>query len=151
MGLLVKEMSRHQRINTIFSLVMIIIIVIFCIALMNSQIRIKISKFEMNWKQFFTEPYEILVFVFMDQTGIMFHTYEETRVNINPSQIVEILKEQCNAEIKDIATIIHNHPNPRRFTPGDNYVYNYFIERGFIGAFMIYYPHNDMTRTKKDG
>ena len=150
MVILVGTMRDDQQwINVLFSFLIILTLICVYIVQAFPQGRVKITVFKMNWKQFFNEPYEILVLVFTDQDGIMFHTYEEGRVNIHPGRIIEVLKEQCNMDIKDVATIIHNHPNPRRFTAGDNYVYNYFIDRGFRGAFMIYYPFNKKTRVKK--
>ena len=149
MEILARTMKDDQRMNIFLGSLAGILLLFFCIVQTYPQVRVKIATFKMNWKQFFTEPYEILVFVFMDQDGIMFHTHEEYRVNITPGRILEILKERCDVDIKDVATIIHNHPTPRRFTAGDNHVYNYFLNRGFRGAFMIYYPHNQKTRVKK--
>jgi len=143
-------MRDDQRMNMIVSLMMFLSILAVCAVQLVGQTttRVKTVKFTMNWKQFFTEPYEVLVLVFYDQDGIMFHTYEETRVNLHPSQVIDILKRECNIGIDKVATIIHNHPIPRRFTPGDIYVYNYFVDQGFRGDFMIYYPHSGRTIKK---
>lgn len=146
MGLLARTMRDDHRMDIIISLLMFLsILVVLAVQLIPfpQTTRIKTIKFSMNWRQFFTEPYEVLVLVFYDQNGIMFHTYDETKVDVHPSRVIEILRRECDIGIDDVATIIHNHPTPRRFTPGDNYVYNYFLDAGFRGDFMIYYPHSD--------
>ena len=112
------------------------------------QIQVKIEKGKLDWDQFFKEPYEKIIFIFKDQTFISFHTYEEHRINLSASYMVEQI-EKDGRTIKDVATIIHNHPVPSPFSMGDNYIFYQLKIRGFDGFFMIYYPFNDSTRIKE--
>ncbi|MCK4818170.1 hypothetical protein KA005_20535 [bacterium] len=102
----------------------------------------------MNWDQFFDEPCEIIIFIFKDQAWISFDTHEEHRVNLHPSTMINEI-EARGRSIKDVATIIHNHPTPAPFSTGNNMVFRYFKSEGFDGFFMIYYPYNKKTRVKK--
>ena len=112
--------------------------------------QIRIREGTLEWDQFFSEPFEILVFIFKDQTWISFDTGEEHRVNIHPSTMINEIEIRGKL-LKDVATIIHNHPIPTRFSVGNNMVFRYFKSKGFDGYFMIYYPFSKKTRVKKDG
>lgn len=134
--------------NILLGLLIGITILCFCAVQLQPETQIRIREGSLEWDQFFDEPYEILVFIFKDQKWISFDTGEEQRVNIHPSTMIHEI-EARGRSIKDVATIIHNHPIPTRFSIGDNMAFRYFKSEGFDGYFMIYYPFNKKTRVKK--
>jgi len=138
----------QQWINVLFSF--LIIFTLICVYAIQAypETQIRIREGSLEWDQFFSEPYEILVFIFKDQKWISFDTGEENRVNIHPSTMIHEIKVRGRT-IADIATIIHNHPIPSPFSMGNNFVFRYFKDEGFDGYFMIYYPFNKKTRVKK--
>jgi len=146
--------DRHLRTPVIGMVIFTLIILILATLLKGAPsiyqngIKVRIEMGELDWSLFFDEPYEKVIFIFTDQTWIGFHTYNEYQINLHPPYFIEAIERECGKDVKDIATIIHNHPTPRRFTPGDNRVYNYFLDAGFRGAFMIYYPFSKRTIKK---
>ena len=143
-------MRDDHRMNILFSILIIFTLICVCAVQLQPQTQLRIREGSLKWDQFFDEPYEIMVFVFKDQTWISFDTQEEHRVNLHPSTMISIIRDKGKS-IEDVATVIHNHPIPTSFSIGNNFVFRYLKAEGFDGFFMIYYPFSEKTRIKKDG
>lgn len=141
-------MRDDQHFDIIFIFTILLFLVCVCVIQMYPETQIRIREGSIEWDQFFEDPYEVLIFIFKDQQWISFDTQEEGRINLHPSTMIHEI-EARGRSIKDVATIIHNHPIPTRFTTGNNFVFRYFKDAGFDGFFMIYYPFSKKTRVKK--
>lgn len=93
------------------------------------------------FKQFFREPYEILIFFFNKQPHYGFTTQEAFLVRYSAPQIEAFFKKH-DKDIENCWLIIHPHFPPVDFSEGDKRVEQYFRSLGFEGLFAIYFPHN---------
>lgn len=87
---------------------------------------------------YFREPFETCLVVTYDLSLMSFSTHEATRISASADIIVDRLK-QAGIAPKDIAIVVHNHFTPAPFTDADKATYRYLTERGFAGAFGIWY------------
>ena len=96
----------------------------------------------------FDEPYEILLIIFHDLTGIAITSRDEDKIAVPESIIIDQIRQR-GRELGDVLGMVHNHPDPSRFSENDNRFYYHMVDKGFKGFFYIYYPHSGKVLEKK--
>jgi len=108
--------------------------------LMMSSVLSAEKKKEVNiWQQLFTEPFESVYFIMKDGTRFRKTNNYRDRVYVDIDNLEKELKtSEKSYKIKDIAVIIHNHFDNKKFAPDDIKQYKKFKKHGFNGRFLLY-------------
>ena len=99
------------------------------------------------FEDLFKEPFETLVVLFDDWSGIAITTQDADRVDVPEARVVEEIKA-CGKELENVFAIVHNHQAPFGFSPQNHHFYHYLKDRGFDGVFLIYYPFSGKVKKK---
>lgn len=87
---------------------------------------------------YFREPFETCLVVTYGLRLVTFSTHEGTRISVSAATLIDRLRNLGISPV-DIAVVVHNHFSPSPFTDADKATYRYLKERGFAGAFGIWY------------
>lgn len=104
-----------------------------------------------GWEELFTEPCEIVYFIMKDGQPFRISSRSVKSIHVPIEELKKRLKNEKEAyEIKDIAIVIHNHQNSRKFSPGDWQFYRDLKRRGFDGQFLMYCHMTNKTYNIED-
>jgi len=99
-------------------------------------------------KDQFREPHEVLLIIFPDLKGIAITSQDEDKIAVPESVIIDQIRQR-GKELADVLGMVHNHPDPSRFSEKDNRFYYHMVDQGFDGFFCIYYPHSGKVLAKE--
>jgi len=110
-----------------------------CLLMLGSVLPAK-EKGQINsWQELFTEPFESVYFIMKDGTRFRKTNNYDDRVYVDIDNLEKELKtSEKSYKIKDIAIIIHNHLDNKKFAPDDIKQYKKFKKYGFTGRFLLY-------------
>ena len=92
-----------------------------------------------NWDSLFTEPIETLYIIMNDLITFKVSSQDERQVFLTLGTLEKKLRtKERDYKMGDIAVIIHNHLNDRKFSPIDKKQHRRFKKYGFKGYFLLY-------------
>ena len=155
---------KMRRLSTEFTRTLFALLLLTMVVLVLSALYLNDSMLSSNWKSIdgstayvrdfdllkdqFTEPYEVLLVIFPDLKGIAITSEDEAKIAVPESIIVDQIKQR-GKELADVLGMVHNHPDPSRFSEKDNRFYYRMVDQGFDGFFCIYYPHSGKVLAKE--
>ena len=86
----------------------------------------------------FTQPYEIIFFVFSDGDVYGFTTKHESCVLVSGSHLIKYMKDEGKG-IEDLVIVIHNHLTSPIFSAADKRFCVMLRQLGYDGAFLLYH------------
>jgi len=121
-------MRTRQLINNLC-----IVGIALCLFLENTTVYVSFTNL---FKQCFKEPFENLCLVCYDGSFFQITTHEKHRISITSVWLKEFLQKR-GFMLKDVATIIHNHPI-KPFSYSDIVLYKELKRQGFQGKFCLW-------------
>lgn len=122
------------------SIVFISIILFFLVNInLLSSDDLRVYRGNFSYGDFYKDPLEKLIVVFLDGDWFLFTTLNENTVDMNAWRCINILKLN-GRDISEAIIVIHNHPiGFPRFTAGDKLFYHVISDYGFKGKFLLYH------------
>ena len=153
-----------RRLSTEFTRTLFILLLLTMVVLVLSALYLNDSMLSNGWesvagsdayvrefdllKDQFREPCEVLLVIFPDLKGIAITSQDENKIAVPESIIIDQIRQR-GRELVDVLGMVHNHPDPSRFSEKDNRFYYHMVDKGFKGFFYIYYPHSGKVLEKK--
>lgn len=93
-----------------------------------------------NWRELFTEPFEIAYVIMRDGATFPNTSENDVMVDMSIGKLEEKLQrvKGKNYSIKEIAIVIHNHRMKKNFSQEDWRQYYMLKKYGFTGRFLLY-------------
>ncbi|MBA7684826.1 hypothetical protein ES703_93239 [subsurface metagenome] len=105
-----------------------------------------------DWRELFTEPSEIVYVIMKDGATFPCTSKHEVMVDMSIGRLEEKLRKVKgkNYSIKEIAIIIHNHRKKKSFSRSDYKQYWTLKSYGFDGRFLLYCHMTNKTYNIED-
>lgn len=90
------------------------------------------------WEKLFTEPVEMIFYLYPNGAIVGFSTYEYDRISGDINQQLEAM-EKKGLKLSDVMIIVHNHFTPGSFSTPDRASITTMKKKGFRGIYGIYH------------
>ena len=111
---------------------------LICLLMLGCALSIeKRRQINISWKEFFPDHLERAYIIMKDGTIFQHSSQDDVMVDMSIGRLKEEL-ESSGYDIKDIAIVIHNHRNKKRFSRSDYKQYWTLKSFGFDGQFLLY-------------